>query len=78
MERCRVCRAGLTVSCEHFYARIVREGTTSVTVNVEVFAQRMGLNEVIVKVTEATLTFVATGEDRAPRKLPATGVAQPA
>ncbi|SDC97000.1 acyl-CoA thioesterase YciA [Paraburkholderia lycopersici] len=38
--------------------------------NVEVFAQRMGLNEVIVKVTEATLTFVATGADRAPRKLP--------
>ncbi|MBR8222295.1 acyl-CoA thioesterase [Burkholderia ambifaria] len=53
-----------------FYARIVREGNTSVTVNVEVFAQRMGLNEVIVKVTEATLTFVATGADRAPRKLP--------
>ncbi|KVS61713.1 acyl-CoA thioesterase [Burkholderia cepacia] len=53
-----------------FYARIVREGNTSVTVNVEVFAQRMGLNEVIVKVTEATLTFVATGADRTPRKLP--------
>lgn len=53
-----------------FYARIVRKGNTSVTVNVEVFAQRMGLNEVIVKVTEATLTFVATGADRMPRKLP--------
>jgi acyl-CoA thioesterase YciA len=53
-----------------FYARIVREGNTSVTVNVEVFAQRMGLNEVIVKVTEATLTFVATGADRMPRALP--------
>lgn len=53
-----------------FYARIVREGNTSVTVNVEVFAQRMGLNKVIVKVTEAILTFVATGADRAPRKLP--------
>lgn len=54
-----------------FYARVVREGTTSVTVYVEVFAQRMGLNEHVVKVTEATLTFVATDADRAPRKLPA-------
>lgn len=53
-----------------FYARIVREGNTSITVIVEVFAQRMGLNEVVVKVTNATLTFVATDANRAPRQLP--------
>jgi len=56
-----------------FYADIVREGTTSITVNVEVFAQRMGMAADIVKVTEATLTFVATDENRTPRPLPPAG-----
>ncbi len=53
-----------------FYADIVRVGTTSVTVNVEVFAERNRLRSETVKVTEATLTYVATGEDRRPRALP--------
>ena len=53
-----------------FYAKIIREGTTSITVDVEVYAQRNRLNDEIVKVTEATLTYVATGEDRKPRALP--------
>lgn len=53
-----------------FYARVEREGTTSITVNVEVFAQRMGLNRTIARVTEATLTFVATDSQRVPRRLP--------
>ncbi|MBV8262038.1 MAG: acyl-CoA thioesterase [Paraburkholderia sp.] len=54
-----------------FYAEIVKTGTTSVTVGVEVYAQRMRLQEEVVKVTEATLTYVATGSDRRPRPLPA-------
>lgn len=53
-----------------FYADIVKTGNTSVTVDVEVFAQRMSLAEEVVKVTEATLTYVATDHERRPRKLP--------
>lgn len=54
-----------------FYAKIVKTGTTSITVNVEVYAERNRLQAEIVKVTEATLTYVATGDDRRPRALPA-------
>jgi acyl-CoA thioesterase YciA len=53
-----------------FYAKIVKTGTTSITVNVEVYAERNRLQAEIVKVTEATLTYVATGDDRRPRTLP--------
>jgi acyl-CoA thioesterase YciA len=53
-----------------FYADIVRVGTTSITVNVEVYAQRNPVDEETVKVTEATLTFVATDNQRKPRPVP--------
>jgi acyl-CoA thioesterase YciA len=53
-----------------FYARVIKTGTTSVTVAVEVYAERMRLQTEVVKVTEATLVYVATGEDRRPRPLP--------
>jgi acyl-CoA thioesterase YciA len=53
-----------------FYADIVKTGNTSVTVSVEVYAQRMSLTEDLVKVTEAILTYVATDSDRRPRALP--------
>ena len=53
-----------------FYASVVKVGVTSVTVNVEVYAERMRLQSEVVKVTEATLTYVATGDDRKPRPLP--------
>jgi acyl-CoA thioesterase YciA len=53
-----------------FYADIVKVGRTSMTVNVEVFAQRDPVQPTCVKVTEATLTYVAVGEDRKPRQLP--------
>jgi acyl-CoA thioesterase YciA len=53
-----------------FYASVVKVGNTSVTVNVEVYAERMRLQSEVVKVTEATLTYVATGSDRKPRALP--------
>ncbi len=53
-----------------FYADIVKVGTTSVTVHVEVFAERNTLHGEVVKVTEATLTYVATDNNRKPRPLP--------
>jgi acyl-CoA thioesterase YciA len=53
-----------------FYADVVRVGTTSITVNVEVYAERNRLQADIVKVTEATLTYVATDSDRKPRPVP--------
>jgi len=49
-----------------FYADIVRVGRTSITVDVEVYAERRALNEVV-KVTEATLTYVAVDDQRRPR-----------
>jgi acyl-CoA thioesterase YciA len=49
-----------------FYATIAKVGRTSITVDVEVFAQRRSLHE-IVKVTDATLTYVAVDEKRKPR-----------
>ncbi len=53
-----------------FYADIVKTGNTSVTVYVEVWVQRMRLQDEVVKVTEATLTYVATDRDCRPRMLP--------
>lgn len=53
------------------YARILRTGRTSVTVDVAVYAERMGLGDgMVVKVTEATLVYVATDAQRRPRALP--------
>ena len=49
-----------------FYARVVRVGRTSITVDVEVYARRRALVEVV-KVTEATLTYVAVDDERRPR-----------
>ncbi len=53
-----------------FYAEIIKVGTTSITVDVAVYAQRDPAKPSCVKVTEATLTYVAVGEDRRPRPLP--------
>ena len=49
-----------------FYAEVVRVGRTSITVDVEVYARRRTLLEVV-KVTEATLTYVAVDDERRPR-----------
>ena len=54
-----------------FYADIVRVGKTSITISVEVYAERNRLQAETVKVTEATLTYVATDEQRKPRQIPA-------
>jgi acyl-CoA thioesterase YciA len=56
-----------------FFATIVREGRTSVTVDVQVYAQRNPHEVITVKVTEALLTYVAVGDDRRPRELPPAG-----
>ena len=53
-----------------FYAKITKVGTTSITVDVEVYAQRDPAKPICVKVTEAVLTYVAIGEDRKPRSIP--------
>ena len=50
-----------------FYAQIQRIGRTSVTVNVEVFAERDPVNTHVVKVTEASLTYVAIDDAGKPR-----------
>ena len=54
-----------------FYTHINKVGRTSITVNVEVYAQRDPAKPVCVKVTEATLTYVAVDDNRKPRLVPA-------
>jgi len=53
-----------------FYADIVKVGRTSITISVEVYAERHRLEADTVKVTEATLTYVATDDARMPRVIP--------
>ena len=54
-----------------FFARVLKVGRTSVTVDVEVYAQRgrAGRKD-IVKVTEAQLTYVAVDANRKPKAIP--------
>ncbi|ODU08857.1 MAG: acyl-CoA thioesterase [Rubrivivax sp. SCN 71-131] len=52
-----------------FYARITRVGRTSVTVHVEVWAERNPAAPELVRVTEANLTYVAIDEQGKPRAL---------
>ena len=58
-----------------FYARVLKVGRTSITVDVEVFAQRrrQAVTEVV-KVTEAQLTYVAVDGRREPRLVPGATV----
>ena len=59
---------GDLVSC---YADIIATGKTSITVRVEVYAERMQKGAIdCVKVTEATLVYVAIDEHGGPRTLP--------
>ena len=53
-----------------FYVDVKRVGRTSVTVTVEVFAERRPSNPEVVKVTEATLTYVAIDSSGRPRPVP--------
>lgn len=58
---------GDLISC---YADVIRVGNTSITIKVEVYAQREPEHVQTVKVTEAELTFVALDKDRRPRPIP--------
>jgi len=55
---------GDLLSC---YAEVTQVGNTSITVSVEVFAERGRIGEECVKVTEAILTYVAVDKNRTPR-----------
>ena len=52
-----------------FYAKVIKTGRTSITVDVEVYAQRHRFGSELVKVTEAVLTYVAIDENQKPRAL---------
>ena len=52
-----------------FYATVTRVGRTSVTVHVEVMAERDPENLHVVKVTEANLTYVAIDREGKPRPI---------
>ena len=53
-----------------FYATVERVGNTSITVRVEVYAERNPADVQVVKVTEANLTYVAIDRDGKPRQIP--------
>jgi len=47
-----------------FYAKTLRVGNTSITIHVDVEAERFGTPGVLVKVTEAEVIFVAIDENQ--------------
>ncbi len=53
-----------------FYATVERVGNTSITVRVEVYAERNPADLQVVKVTEANLTYVAIDREGKPRQVP--------
>ncbi|MDN8977871.1 hotdog domain-containing protein, partial [Staphylococcus aureus] len=53
-----------------FYSSVQRVGRTSVTVDVEVYAERFADQGRFVKVTEALLTYVAIDAQGKPQSLP--------
>ena len=55
-----------------FYARIERIGRTSVSVHVEVWAERRPADPLLVKVTEAKVTYVAIDINGKPRPVRAS------
>ncbi len=54
-----------------FYSQVTRIGRTSITVMVEVFAERISSQGQYLKVTEASLTYVAIDLEGRPRPIPA-------
>ncbi len=80
VARCRVVTIAVTnflfkqpvfvgdlVSC---YGKIEKIGRTSITVHVEVCVQRNRFEDRCIKVTEATVVYVAVDEERRPREIP--------
>ena len=60
-----------------FFGAITRIGRTSITVQVEVFAERFRAQGEYVKVTEASLTYVAIDESGKPRPIESRQAAAP-
>ena len=52
-----------------FFSIITRVGNTSITVKVEVFAERFTLQGTYLKVTEATVTYVAIDAQGKPKQI---------
>ena len=61
-----------------FFAHVTRVGNTSITVQVEVFAERFKAQGQYVKVTEASLTYVAIDDQGRPMTIPKDGLNLPA
>jgi acyl-CoA thioesterase YciA len=57
-----------------FFSHVTRVGNTSITVQVEVFAERYSAQGQYVKVTEASLTYVAIDHEGKPRAIPRDGL----
>ena len=55
-----------------FYSSVTRIGRTSITVDVEVFAERFRAQGEFVKVTEALVTYVAIDDEGKPTEIPRT------
>ena len=53
-----------------FFSSVTRVGRTSITVQVEVYAERFRSQGQYVKVTEANLTYVAIDDEGRPRPIP--------
>ncbi|MDB5752340.1 MAG: thioesterase superfamily protein [Ramlibacter sp.] len=53
-----------------FFSSVKRVGRTSITVEVEVFAESFGAQGKYVKVTHALVTYVAIDENGRPREIP--------
>ena len=52
-----------------FFSRIARIGNTSITVTVEVFAERISMQGTYLKVTQANVTYVAIDDKGQPRSI---------
>ena len=53
-----------------FYAEIIKVGRSSITVDVAVYAERNPEHPIVVKVTEAVLTYVAVDKNGQKREIP--------
>ena len=61
-----------------FYSELTRIGRTSMTVKVEVYAERFRSQGRYIKVTEANLTYVAIDDAGQPRPVPPSSLPRPA
>jgi len=60
-----------------FYSELTRIGRTSMTVKVEVYAERFGSQGSYIKVTEASVTYVAIDDAGQPRPVPPSSLPRP-